>query len=194
MRDIALFVEDDAHRLFIGPLVERLAGEHGAAVRLDWRSAVGGHGKAAAEFRRYLHDLERQGGHPPGLIVVATDANCGGLNAREREFSAAAAPAPIVCAIPDPHIERWLLLDGAAFKRVFDRGCEAPDSKCERGRYKRLLTEAIRAAGVAPSLGGMEFAEDIVREIDIARAARADRSFARFVDALDAVFRAWRRR
>ena len=194
MRDIALFVEDDAHRLFIGPLVERLARERGAAVRLDWRNAVGGHGKAATEFRRYLRDLERQGGPPPGLIVVATDANCGGPPAREREFSAAAAPAPIVRAIPDPHIERWLLLDGAAFKRVFGRGCEAPDSKCERDRYKRLLNEAIHAAGVASSLGGMEFAEDVAHEIDLARAARADRSFARFVDALDAVFREWRRR
>ena len=192
MRDIALFVEDDAHRLFIGPLVERLAGERGVDVQLDWRNAVGGHGKAAAEFRRYLRDLERQGGRPPDLIVVATDANCIGPTAREREFSAA-APAPIVRAIPDPHIERWLLLDGAAFKRVFGRGCEAPDLKCERGRYKRLLTDAIRAAGGDPILGGMEFAEDVVRAIDLAR-ARAARSFARFLDALDAVFREWRRR
>ena len=156
MRDIALFVEDYAHRQFVGALVERFARERGAAVRLDWRNARGGHGKAAAGFRRYLHDLERQGGHPPDLIVVATDANCGGPTARAQEFSAA-APAPIVRAIPDPHIERWFLLDGAAFKRVFGRGCEAPDSKCERGRYKRLLTEAIHAAGVVPSLGGMEF-------------------------------------
>ena len=193
MRDVVLFVEDDAHRLFIGPLVQRLARERGVDAQLDWRNAVGGHGKAAAEFRRYLHDLERQGGRPPGLIVVATDANCGGPNARAEEFSTD-APAPVVHAIPDPHIERWLLLDGAAFERVFGRGCEAPDSKCERGRYKRLLTEAIRAAGVDPGLGGMEFAEDVVREIDLARAARADRSFARFVDALDAAFREWRRR
>lgn len=77
---------------------------------------------------------------------------------------------------------------------MFGRGCEAPDSKCERGRYKRLLTEAIRAAGGVPNVGGMEFAEDVVREIDLARAARADRSFARFVDALDAAFREWGRR
>lgn len=192
MRDVALFVEDYAHRQCVGALVERLAGEHGVDVRLDWRNAVGGHGEAAAQFRRYLRDLERQGG-PPDLIVVATDANCRGPNARAQEFSALAAPARIVRAIPDPHIERWLLLDGAAFKRVFGRGCEAPDSKCERRRYKRLLTEAIRAAGGDPRLGGMEFAEDVVRKIDLARAAQADRSFKRFVDALDAVFREWRR-
>ena len=172
---------------------ERLARERGVDVRLVWRNAVGGHGRAAEEFRRYLRDLERQGGRPPALIVVATDANCTGADARAEEF-AAAAPARIVHAIPDPHIERWLLLDGAAFKSVFDRGRQAPDLKCERGRYKRLLAESIRAAGVDPSLGGMEFAEDIVRAIDLSRAARADRSFARFVDALDAVFREWRRR
>ena len=193
MREIALFVEDYAHRQFVGALVERLARERGIDIRLDWRNAMGGHGKVAREFARYLRDLERQGDRPPDLIVVATDANCGGPNARAGEFPDGAGPAPLVRAIPDPHIERWLLLDGAAFKRAVGRGCEAPDQKCDRGRYKRLLVEAIRAAGIAPSFGGMEFAEDIARAMNLARAARADRSFKRFVDALDGVFQGWRR-
>ena len=193
MREIALFVEDYAHRQFVGALVERLAREHGIDLRLDWRNALGGHGKVAREFARYLRDFERQGGHPPDLIVVATDANCGGLSAREREFPNSAGFTPVVRAIPDPHVERWLLLDGAAFRSVVGRGCEAPDQKCDRGRYKRLLVEAIRAAGIAPSLGGVEFAEDIAREMDLPRAARADRSFKRFVDTLRDVFQTWRR-
>ena len=56
-------------------------------------------------------------------------------------------------------------------------------------RYKQVLTEAIRTAGVIPSLGGIEYADDIVRHMDIDRAARADRSFARFVDEIRAAFR-----
>ena len=193
MRDIALFVEDYAHRQFVGALVERLAHAHGIDARLDWRNALGGHGKVAQEFARYLRDLERQGGHPPDLIVVATDANCEGRNARAQKFPDGVGPAPLVRAIPDPHIERWLLLDGAAFRSAVGRGCEAPDQKCDRGRYKHLLIEAIRAADIAPILGGVEFAEDIAREMNLARAARADRSFRRFVDALDGVFQGWRR-
>ena len=193
MREIALFVEDDAHRLFVGALVKRIAQKRGIGIRRDWRNATGGHGKVAHEFTRYARDLERQASRPPDLIVVATDANCRGPNARAREFPDGAVPAPLVRAIPDPHVERWPLLDGAAFKRVFGQGCDAPDRKCDRGRYKHLLVEAIRAAGIAPSLGGVEFAEDVAREMDLARAAQADRSFKRFVDALDGVFRGWGR-
>ena len=43
MREIALFVEDYAHQQVIGALVQRLAREHGIAVRLDWRSSVRGY-------------------------------------------------------------------------------------------------------------------------------------------------------
>jgi hypothetical protein len=68
------------------------------------------------------------------------------------------ALAPINVAVPDPHIERWLLLDGAAFKAVFGEGCDAPDLKCSRDRYKSRLIEAIRGTGVTPNLGGLEFA------------------------------------
>ena len=186
MRDIALFVEDFAHRQIIGALVRRLAEERGIDARLDWRSAVRGHGRIVRELGDYLRDLARQGGRTPDLIVVATDANCSGFAERAREIGSRDAPAPMVLAIPDPHVERWLLLDGAAFKAVFGRGCAAPDLKCSRDRYKQVLAEAIRTAGVIPSLGGIEYADDIVRHMDIARAARADRSFARFVDAIRA--------
>ena len=186
MREIALFVEDSAHRQIIGALVRRLAEECGVDARLEWRSAVRGHGRVVRELGDYLRDLGRQGGRLPDLIVVATDANCGGFAERAREIGSRSAPAPMVLAIPDPHVERWLLLDGAAFKAVFGRGCAAPDFKCSRDRYKQILTEAIRTAGVIPSLGGIEYADDIVRHMDIDRAARADRSFARFVDAIRA--------
>ena len=192
MREIALFGEDFAHQKVIGALVERLADECGIDVRLDWRSAVRGHGKVVQEFKRYLQDLAGQG-RRSDLIVVATDANCRGWNERAREIGNPDAPAHMVLAVPDPHIERWLLLDGAAFKSVFGRGCDAPDRKCDRDLYKQRLAEAIHATGITPILGGIEFAEDIVRAMDVERAMRADRSLERFVDDLRAAFRRWRR-
>ena len=191
MREIALFVEDFAHQQVIGALVQSLADAHGIDVRFDWRSAVRGHGRVVQEFNSYLRDLARQGGRPD-LIIVATDANCSGLNERAREIGNPDAPTPMVLAVPDPHIERWLLLDGAAFRSVFGKGCDAPDYKCSRDLYKRRLAEAIHATGVTPSLGGIEFAEDIVQAMDIERAMRADRSLERFVNDLRAAFRQWR--
>ena len=190
MREIALFVEDNAHRQVVGALLQRLAKESGQAVRLNWRSAVRGRGRVVQELKRYLNDLARQGGHPD-LIVVATDANCSGLQQRIRDIDASAAVSPVVLAVPDPHIERWLLLDGAAFRSVFGRGCRAPDQKCDRGRYKHQLSEAVRATGVTPRLGGIEYALDIVRHMDMDRAAGADPSLRRFVDQLRGVFRQW---
>ena len=144
------------------------------------------------EFHSYLQDLTRQGDRPD-LIIVATDANCSGLNERAREIGRPDAPASLIHAIPDPHIERWLLLDGAAFRSVFGRGCDAPDQKCSRDLYKQRLIEAIHATDVTPSLGGIEFAEDIVQAMNIERAMRADRSLERFVNDLRAAFRQWRR-
>ena len=191
MNEIALFVEDDAHQQVIGALVQRIADEFEIDIRLDWRNAVGGHGKVIAELNHYLRDLRRQVSLRPDLIIVATDANCKGLNERRREIGSPDAPAPMILAIPDPHIERWLLLDGAAFKEVFGHGCDAPDQKCDRDRYKQRLIEAIHAAGTAPRLGGIEYAEDIVNHLHLDRAGRADRSFGAFVLELRKTFQGW---
>ncbi len=193
MREIALFVEDHAHREFLEALIARLARDHGQPVVCDWRNVRRGHGAVITELKQLLRDLVRTRGGYPDLIVVATDANCKGNAQRIREIREVsdATPARVVCAVPDPHIERWLLVDSAAFKAVLGRGCAAPDQKCERARYKRLLVEAIRQAGVTPSLGGIEFAADIVAAMDLARAGRADASLGQFLDELETVFREW---
>lgn len=192
MPEIALFGEDYAHRQIVGALAQRTADDFGISVHLDWRSAVRGHGRVIQELSFYLRDLTNQGGPYPDLIIVATDANCRGLGERVREVQCTDAPAPMLLAIPDPHIERWLLLDGAAFRSVFGRGCNAPDQKCDRDRYKNLLREAIHDAGITPVLGGIEFAEDIVRAMDLERAMQADNSLRSFVEELRRVFRQWR--
>lgn len=194
MRDITLFVEDYAHRQVIGTLVQRIALEHTVTVRLDWRNATRGYGAVVREFRTYLRDLARQEDRFPDLIVLATDANCKGLNERTKEVEEVGSPeipVPIISAVPDPHVERWLLLDGEAFKRVLGAGCDAPDQKCSRDRYKQRLIEAVSNAGTVPKLGGIEYAEDIVREMNIDRATSMDRSLERFVAKLRNTFQGW---
>ena len=83
------------------------------------------------------------------------------------------------------------MLDPNAFKTVFGVGCDAPDQKCERDRYKRLLLQAIRKTGIFPSLGGIEYAEDVISAVDIDKAALADASFGHFVREIRAVFTTW---
>jgi len=193
MRKIALFVEDFAHKEFLAALLQRLAAEDGVTVHLDWRNARRGHGAVVTELKQFLRDLQRGRDALPDLVVVATDANCKGLVERRRQITEVTdkVDVPAVCAVPDPHIERWLLVDSAAFKTVFGRGCNAPDQKCERMRYKKMLIDAIRASGVTPSLGGIEFADDIVAAMDLTRAAEADASLSRLIEDLRAVFKVW---
>ena len=191
MREIALFGEDYAHQQIVGALAKRVAVECNLLVELRWHIAVGGYGRVIEKLRIYMRDLRRQESHRPDLVIVATDANCRGLNERTKEINEQDDFEPMVLAIPDPHIERWLLLDGAAFKAVFGTGCNAPDLKCERGLYKQTLIRNIHSTGTVPRLGGIEYAEEIVQHMDLDRVAGLDRSFNRFVSDLRATFRGW---
>lgn len=194
MREVALFVEDFAHKEFLSALLQRLAQEHNVPVHLLWRNARRGHGAVVVELKQFLRDLQLGRHALPDLVIVATDANCKGLVERLKQIAEVTdkSAVPTICAVPDPHLERWLLVDAAAFKAVFGRGCDAPDHKCEKGRYKKMLVDAIRATGVAPSLGGIEFAEEIAQRMDLERAAAADASLARLIDELQATFKNWR--
>lgn len=193
MRSILLFAEDFGLEQVVKALVHRLVREHSVPVSLLVRNATGGHGKVFDELKRFLRDLTRQKGTSPDLLLVTIDANCKGYVECKKEIDAALAsyPLPFLCAVPDPHIERWLLVDGAAFRQVLGKGCNAPDQKCDRDRYKELLLDAIRSADVMPLLGGIEHAEEIINAMDLARAEQADDSLSKFLGSLRGQFHQW---
>jgi len=193
MRNVALFVEDFAHETFLRAMVQRLGKEHHLEVAFRPYSVRGGFGKVVKELRLFLSDLECGRRELPDLLIVGRDANCQGHQKRRRELEAVAANCGchVVYAIPDPHIERWLLLDSAAFKAVLGRGCDVPQQKCERRRFKRLLLEAVRTAGVTPLLGGIEFTEKLVKAMDLRRLESADESLCRMLKDLRTIFKSW---
>jgi hypothetical protein len=193
MRRISLFAEDYGHEAFLRPLLERLAAQYGIAVTVTPFSVRGGYGKVADELEEYVADLLRYRENLPDLVLVATDANCQGFSKRRKQFQKAAEPIhdQVVFAVPDPHVERWLLLDSAAFKQVLGKGCAAPDQKCGRDRYKGLLAQAVVQSGATPLLGGMEYAEDIVHAMDLKRMQQQDESLGAVLEELHSRFRAW---
>ena len=193
MREVAFFVEDYGHEIVLESLINRLAREFAVPVRLRKYTASGGHGRVKDEFTRFIKDLRRSTVALPDLIVVATDANCVGFRERLKRMQSAAEPLRdlVVYAIPDPHLERWLLLDTAAFKDVFGTGCQAPNYKCDRDRYKQLLSAAVRAAGQTPLLGGLEHAAEIVQHMRLDKVARQDTSFGDLLQPLQSLFRRW---
>lgn len=193
MRKVIFFVEDYGHETFIKSLVERFSQEKRVSTVITSRNVRGGHGKAVSELKAYLRDLELGRENVPDLLIVATDANCKGYTERKREIDEVNNRFKdiTICAIPDPHIDRWLLLDSSAFKTVLGKGCDAPNQKCSRDRYKQLLIETMRNAGVSPLLGGIEHAEDIVNAMDLVKMEQADPSLGKFLKELKSRFNEW---
>jgi len=149
-----------------------------------------------AEFRELLRDLDNERRQLPDCIVVVLDANCIGHTERKQEIDKVVESYPrfqplVHCAIPDPHIERWMLVDPDAFRRVFGKGCTLPARKCAKDEYKKLLRKEIRASGREPILGGEEYAEPVVEAMDLNRAERREPSIRLFLRELRAIFAQW---
>jgi len=194
MHKIILFGEDYGHETVLKALISRLADNYNLRINITTRSAQGGAGRVLSEVEEFLKDVDVGIECLPDLLVVAIDANCIGMNKKIAEIEQkipASLDQMVICAVPDPHIERWVLLDSHAFKNVLGVGCEAPKFKCERGRYKLLLSNAVRQAGIKPLLGGLEFAEDIIKEMDLKTAQRKDKSIKRTISEIERFLKRW---
>lgn len=194
LRRIHLFGEDIGHERLITALLNRIAGEEGLEnVHVATGSARGGHGRALAELKTHQLALRIEGGLPD-LLVIAIDSNCSPwAKARDaiiKQIDTQAFPS-YVLALPDPHIERWYIADPAALKRAADASVVLTRRKCGRDEYKRLLSNALRAAGHPVMVGGAEFAEEIVAEMDFYRAGKNEPSLRHFLETTRGVFKGW---
>jgi hypothetical protein len=184
---VDLFVEDRAHEELLKPLLTRIAQEEHIEMWVRVRSATGGHGRAIAEFKLYQRVVERSplSNVPADLVVVAIDGNCSTFADARRRIQDVADPMlrdRLVVACPDPHVERWYVADPQSFEAIVGHRPIVGSKKCVRGYYKKVLTTAIRQAGHPVTLGGVEFASELVEGMDLYRAGRNDSSLKAFLD------------
>jgi len=188
---VDLFAEDHAHEAFLRAVVMRFEREKGKPLHMRIRNARGGHGRVMSELKLFQRSVLKQtmgSDVLPDMLIVAIDANCQRLNAARKEIENAIEKEfkdRTVIACPDPHIEKWYLADGHSFFRVVGKEPRPIQEKCERDRYKSLLAETIRSAGHPSILGGIEFAEDLVNEMDFYRSGKTNRSLQMFVADLE---------
>lgn len=190
-----LFVEDRAHEAFLVPMLLRVARQEKVAVAPRVRSARGGHGRAVRELKLYQELVRRGAGSAacPDLLIVGTDCNCMPFAKKRSEIRGATTPPfsdRLVVACPDPHVERWYLADPDSFKTVVGHGPTVGRKKCARDHYRNALLQAVRRAGHPPTLGGIEFARELVDGMDLYRAGKNDRSLKAFLDDLTNMLRA----
>jgi hypothetical protein len=188
---INIFCEDIAHEEFTKSLLNRFSKKYDKNVKYRFFRSTGGYGRVISDLTDYVSDLRSGTLHIPDLIIVARDANCKGLSETKSEINSVLEEYSEFSslAIPDPHIERWLLLDSSAFKSALGSGRDAPDYKCEKARYKELLADAVKDAGVTPQIGGLEHTEEIVHAMDLEKMRTEDDSLGSFIQSVDHFFR-----
>jgi hypothetical protein len=183
---IGLFAEDEGHRGLIRGVIVRTADEVGVEADIIERSATGGRGMVLRSLREYVSDLGRARDHFIDVLVVALDSNCKGSDMRRLVDKVVGGYAgKVVQAVPEPHIERWFLLDPHAPAAVLGETGMAtlPAEKCERDRYKVALRQAFRDLGVDPPAGGVLYGEEIAQLMDLSMAQKQP-DFAKFLDDL----------
>lgn len=191
---VAFFLEDSAQEAIIPPLFYRLAAEaHWTESELDLRVLSARGGGSLRAFRNFLKDARRSGHLSADLLIVAVDANCKGFSAqRDLVLKAAGSSATyptVVTAIPDPHVERWYLLDLSALAKAAGTPIAAsvPAYKCGKNHYKTLLRAAFADSHIAPPLGGLEYGPLVAQHMDLFAAAKQDHGLADYVEKA----RAW---
>lgn len=123
----------------------------------------------------------------PDLLVVARDANCSKFAKAYKEVDGkidrAVFPEAVI-ACPDPHVERWFMADPSTFKQVVGAEVRPGTRKCTQDLYKAKLAGAVARAEIPSTLGGVEFAHDLVNAMDLYRAGKREPSLKHFVSDL----------
>lgn len=194
---VDLFVEDAMQEKLVKALIARVASEEGVAVHVHDISVRGGAGAVLARLNLYEAKLRHVLTAPtPDLIVACVDGNCRGYVATRQMATNGISQNIrdiVVIACPLPYVERWYLADPTSFLNAVGAIPSIKQVKCERDYYKQKLAQAIVRGGNAPTLGGPEFAEEIVRGMDLYKAARPQNGLRHFIKDLRGWFRASRR-
>lgn len=168
-------------------MAERVLVESGKRPKVRVRNARGGHGRVLDELELYQKTVKREPGTKPDILVVAIDCNCKRFGPMVSEIKKRIEDGlfpRVVPACPDPHIERWYMADPESFQGVVGRTPPGLKRKCERERYKKMLVKTLEQAGHPVTMGGIEFAPDLVSAMDLFRAGKHLADLRHFLDGL----------
>ncbi len=187
---VLIFVEDVAQENLIRTLFCRIAGESGlGSTRLDVQVPYSRGGASIKALKVYLDDYPID---TVDCFVLGSDGNCKGFAKKkqllEKNLQKYGALDRTILAIPDPHIERWYVIDPGALSEAVGAsiGNYSPKHKCDKGHYKKILKEAIFSADVEPLQGGAEYGQDVGEILDIYKACKEDAGFKSFFEQVKA--------
>jgi hypothetical protein len=181
-----VFLEDVGHERLILGLINRVARDENVAIAVEIRNSSGGKGRAKTELKRLLRDIRKGNAYVEDMLVVALDSDTLTWHQQDSEIRSITndlySDARVICAAPDPHIEKWYLLDQAALRRVVGAppGMTQVPRKTNKETYKALVRTIFREGGHGGILLGT-YGESYATEMDLEVARKADDSFNHFV-------------
>jgi hypothetical protein len=190
---VYLIVEDPAQESVARALCRRLSSEEKVRISIS-KAIAGGYGAVITEIKGFQRALSK-GAIPagsPDLLLVLGDSNCHNFQEIKRGIMSIVDNSIFpfyVIGCPEPHIEKWLLIDSRALNILFGVSSNVPLDKCKRDYYKDELKRIIRLAGWPMTQDGIEYSQDIVDKIDFIRAERNDQSFKFFISDLRSMLR-----
>jgi hypothetical protein len=183
---VNFFLEDNAQESIVPPLFNRIIAENGLDSNCFNLSVLHSRGgKSISALKSYLQDAKKRGMSPADCVVIGSDANCKGF-VKKREMLLAEANGlalTLITVIPDPHIERWFLLDPAALSEAVGEKLvpNVPPYKCGKNEYKNRLKDAFKGSSVAPLSGGIEYGSEIAAKMNLYNVSKLDPGFEDFV-------------
>lgn len=189
---VGFFLEDQAHENFIIALTLRILEE---LERENCRviNAVGGSSRVLEEYEKFMRDYSKGKSENIDLLIVVIDSNTEGPINRIRKLEKIREKykyfGPICFAIPDPHIERWYLLDNVAFGKAVEINTpgeiSAPPRRRTKDYYKNILMQILGQNDIICLAGGSEYGGEIANLMDLDLIRRKPNKDTNFIDFLD---------
>jgi hypothetical protein len=187
--NVALFCEDAGHELFGRSMIRRICKESALESVIHTVVGRGGKGPALTHFKGYqtARKVGSISDRIPDLLVIMIDSNCQGARRNHDAISAVVDQQVFpryVIATPEPHVERWCIADPTSFTQVIGVAPPRDPEKCDKSFYKTFLHKAIEAAGQPILTDAMEYAPEIVDNMDLYQAGKNQSALGQFVGDL----------
>ena len=192
---VIFYLEDPAQGAFIPALTERLITEENRDIAdYSLRVLTSSGGSSIRAYKDFIKKAKRHKNLDANLLIVGSDANCNGFAKRRKQLLEAAKDMPyphVITAIPDPHIERWYLLDSQALASAAGVAIQAVPlaAKCDKNHYKNMLKTAFANQNLFPPLGGVEYGSLVARRMDLYASGTIDHALRDFVNQVQSWLR-----
>ena len=183
---IGLFMEDNAHERFITSLVQRIASDVSIHVQCDVRNATGGIPQMHGELRRFLLDYSNIESAFFEILIIVQDADREGETEVKSQIrnliERTGYPGTTILAVPEPYIEAWYLADPVSIQTISGSQnlIQIPQGNNDKDVYKSELSQVFGYA----LLGGIEYADEIIENMNLYRASQNVNSLRHFIDEL----------